>query len=353
MAKGQSKSKQGRYFEDFRLGQKLTHAAPRTLTEGDAAFYFALTGQRYAITSSDSFARDCGLAGAPLEPWLVFHTVFGKSVPDISANAVANLGYAEGRFMASVYPGDSVHAVSEVIGLKENSSGKTGVVYVRTRGENQSGETLLEFVRWVMVHKRDVASPPPEPSVPKLDGAVSAAELFVPEGLTFEDYDFGLAGARWAYGDYEIGERIDHVDGMTIEEAEHQLATRLYQNTARVHFDALAQANSRFGKRLIYGGVTISTARALAFNGLENAGLTLALNGGRHVAPLFAGDTVYAWSEVLDKAQLAPDIGALRLRLIAAKNHPCADFPMQAENGEDNPALLLDLDYWAAIPIKR
>ncbi len=353
MGKVQFKSKHGRFFEDFKLGQRLVHAAPRTLTEGDAAFYIALTGQRYAMTSSDSFARDCGLAGAPLEPWLVFHTVFGKSVPDISANAVANLGYAEGRFMASVYPGDTVHAVSEVIGLKENSNGKTGVVYVRTRGENQSGETLLEFVRWVMVNKREAASPAPEPVVPKLDGAVSAAELFVPEGLTFEEYDFRLAGARWAYGDYEVGERIDHVDGMTVEEAEHQLATRLYQNTARVHFDALAQKGSRFGRRLIYGGVTISIARALAFNGLENAALTLALNGGRHVAPLFAGDTVYAWSQVLDKAELAPDIGALRLRLVAVKNQSCADFPLKTESGEDQAAVLLDLDYWAAIPIKR
>lgn len=353
MVKAQSKSRQGRYFEDFKLGQRLIHAAPRTLTEGDAAFYTALTGQRFAITSSDSFARDCGLAGAPLEPWLVFHTVFGKSVPDISANAVANLGYAEGRFMASVYPGDTVHAVSEVIGLKENSNGKTGLVYVRTRGENQSGETLLEYVRWVMINKRDAASPAPVASVPKLDTAVSAAELFVPEGLSFEEYDFALAGARWAYGDYQIGEKIDHIDGMTVEEAEHQLATRLYQNTARVHFDALAQQASRFGKRLIYGGVTISLARALAFNGLENAGLTLALNGGHHVAPLFAGDTIYAWSEVLDKAELAPDVGALRLRLVAAKNHPCGDFPLKTEDGTDHPAMVLDLDYWAAIPIKR
>lgn len=353
VGKAPFKSKLGRYFEDFKLGQRLVHAAPRTLTEGDAALYIALTGQRYAITSSDSFARDCGMAGAPLEPWLVFHTVFGKSVPDISANAVANLGYAEGRFMANAYPGDSVQAVSEVIGLKENANGKTGIVYVRTRGENQSGETLLEFVRWVMVQKRDAASPAPTPVIPRLDGAVSAAELFVPEGLSFEDYDYALAGARWAYGDYAVGEKIDHIDGMTIEEAEHQLATRLYQNTARVHFDALAQAASRFGRRLIYGGVTISIARALAFNGLENAGLTLALNGGRHVAPVFAGDTIYAWSEVLDKAELAPDIGALRLRLVAARDHPCADFPLKLEDGADHPAIVLDLDYWAAVPIKR
>ena len=108
-----------------------------------------------------------------------------------------------------------------------------------------------------------------------------------------------------------MGEKIDHVDGMTVEEAEHQLATRLYQNTARVHFDQLAQSESRFGRRLIYGGHVISLARALSFNGLANAFHVAAINGGRHVAPLFAGGTVYAWSEVLDKADLPgrPDVG--------------------------------------------
>lgn len=345
-----SKTNPGRFFEDFRLGETLRHAAPRTLTEGDVSLYTALTGQRHALISSDAFARDCGLAGAPIEPWLVFHTVFGKSVPDVSINAVANLGYAEGRFLAPVYPGDTLSATSEVIGLKENSSGKTGVVYVRTRGENQTGEPVLEYVRWVMVNKRDPASPAPAPVVPELAPAVAAHDLAAPEDLTFADYDFGLAGSRWAYEDYAVGERIDHVDGMTVEEAEHQIATRLYQNTAKVHFDARAQLESRFGRRLIYGGVAISLARALSFNGLENCALTLALNGGAHVAPLFAGDTVYAWSQVLDKAELSQSIGALRLRLCAAKNQPCAAFPDKGPDGKDDPALILDLDYWAAIP---
>lgn len=344
-----AKSNPGRFFEDFRLGETLRHASPRTLTEGDASLYVALTGQRHALLSSDAFARDLGLPGAPLEPWLVFHTVFGKTVPNISLNAIANLGYAEGRWLAPVYPGDTLAATSEVIGLKQTSNGEAGVVWVRTRGENQEGEAVLDYVRWVLVKKRDPAAPAPPASAPTLRAAVAAADLALPEELSFEGYDWRLAGSRWAFEDYAIGERIDHVDGMTLEEAEHQLATRLYQNTARVHFDALAQASSRFGRRLVYGGVAISLARALSFNGLENAALTLALNGGRHVAPLFAGDTLFAWSEVLDRAELREDVGALRLRLVAAKNHACADFPLRQEE-HDHPAVILDLDYWAAVP---
>jgi 2-methylfumaryl-CoA hydratase len=343
------KSNPGRFLEDFRAGETIAHATPRTLTEADAALNVALTGSRYALFSADSFAQNCGLPGAPIDPLLVFHTVFGKTVPDVSLNAVANLGYAEGRFLAPVYPGDTLSAVSEVLGVKQNSNGKTGVVTVRTTGFNQEGEAVLTYVRWVMVNKRDVGAavtdaPPKTPA-----SAVAANELLLPPGLDFEGYDFGLAGSPHAFEDFEVGEKIDHVDGMTVEEAEHQLATRLYQNTAKVHFDALAQAGSRFGKRLIYGGVAISLARALAFNGLANAQLMLAINGGRHVGPLFAGDTLYAWSEVLAKEDLGP-AGALRLRLVAVKNQSAAGFPLKNDAGEYDPAVVLDFDYWAAIP---
>ena len=89
----------------------------------------------------------------------------------------------------------------------------------------------------------------------------------VPEGLDFGRYDFTLAGERHRWGDYEIGEKIDHVDGVTLEEAEHMIATRLWQNTAKVHFDATFRED---GKRLIYGGHVISMARALSFNGRNN-----------------------------------------------------------------------------------
>jgi 2-methylfumaryl-CoA hydratase len=95
----------------------------------------------------------------------------------------------------------------------------------------------------------------------------------------------------------------------------------------------------------------MSIARALSFNGLANAFHISAINGGRHVAPLFAGATVFAWSEVLDKAALPDrqDVGALRLRTIAAKDRPCADFPAKDGDAYD-PAVILDLDYWAILP---
>ena len=147
----QTKTNLGNYFEDFSVGQVLQHATPRTLTVGDAALYMGLYGSRFAVQSSEVFAKAIGYPQAPLDDLLVFHTVFGKTVPDISLNAIANLGYAECRFLAPVYPGDTLSAASEVIGLRENSNRASGVVYVRTTGRNQRGETVLEYVRWVMV----------------------------------------------------------------------------------------------------------------------------------------------------------------------------------------------------------
>jgi 2-methylfumaryl-CoA hydratase len=346
-----SKTDPGRFFEDFRLGEGLPHATPRTVSDADGALYLALTGTRFAVNSADPFAAALGFKRAPLDDFLAFHIVFGKTVPDVSINAVANLGYAAGVFGTPLYPGDTVTARSEVIGLRENSNRQTGTVYVRSTGINQRGEVIVDYVRWVMVRKRDPAAPAPTPSVPKLPDAVAADTLSAPHGLDLAHYDRALAGSAQGWGDYAAGERIDHVDGMTIEEAEHAMATRLYQNTAKVHFNQHSESKGRFGRRLIYGGHVISLARALSFNGLANAFRIAALNGGRHVAPCFAGDTLYAWSEVIDKAAIAGrgDVGALRLRLVAAKDHPCADFPDKTGDTY-HPAVVLDLDYWALMP---
>jgi 2-methylfumaryl-CoA hydratase len=345
----------GNFFEDFQLGQEITHATPRTVTTGDAALYTALYGTRFALHSSDAFARAAGLPRAPIDDLLVFHIVFGKTVPDISLNAIANLGYAGARFGAAVYPGDTLSAASTVIGLKENSNRKTGVVYVRSVGRNQDGETVLDYIRWVMVPKRDPGAAAPAPHVPDLPDAVAAADLAPPVGFDAAGYDAVLAGSPHLWGDYAAGERIDHIDGMTIEEAEHMMAARLYQNTARVHFDLHGARDGRFGRRIVYGGHIISLARALSFNGLANAVRVAAINGGRHVNPAFAGDTVYAWSEVRECIELPGDggLGALRLRTVAAKDRPCADFPDRDGDGAYDPAVLLDLDYTVLVPRRR
>ncbi|HFC05302.1 MAG TPA: MaoC family dehydratase [Rhizobiales bacterium] len=338
----------GNFFEDFSVGQIIIHATPRTISSGDQALYTALYGSRFAVQSATSFARSIGYPQSPVDDMLVFHIVFGKTVADISLNAVANLGYADCRFLKPVYPGDTLSTVSEVIGVKQNSSGKTGVVYVRSTGSNQKGEVVLEYVRWVMVRKRDANSPAPTTITPELPDCVEADTLASAcPVIDNEAFNTDLSGSPHRWGDYVVGEKIDHVDGMTVEESDHMLATRLYQNTAKVHFNQHTEGQGRFGRRLIYGGHVISLARALSFNGLGNAFHISAINGGRHIAPLFAGDTVYAWSQITDAQPITGrnDVAALRITTIATKDHPCADFP---DNRHESS--ILELDYWVILP---
>jgi len=341
----------GNFFEDFRAGQILQHGPARSVNTGDVALYTALYGGRFAPQSSDLFARSLGLPAAPLDDLLVFHLVFGKTVPEVSLNAIANLGYAECRFLKPVFPGDTLSARSEVLGMRENTNRESGIVYVRSTGFNQNDEPVLSYVRWVMVRKRAAESEIAGGQVPKLASAVEAPEPISDPPLAFETFDRQGSGGSSYFEDYAVGAKIDHADAMTIEEAEHMMATRLYHNTARVHFNAQAEKQGRFGRRIVYGGHVISIARALSFNGLANAWFVRAINAGRHVAPCFAGDTVYAWSEITGKAtaKARDDVGCLRVRTVATKDRPCADFPYKAGEAYD-PAVILDLDYWVLMP---
>ena len=338
-----AKSNPGRFFENFRVGMVIDHATPRTITGGDRSLCNALFPFRHALFSSDEFARNCGLPEAPLEDFAVFHFVFGKTVPDVSINAVANLGYAEMRFRRMAYAGDTLSARSEVIGTKENSSGKSGIVWVRTTGFNQHGETVVEFIRWVMVRKCRPGEAAAETHVPDTGSGVTADSLPVPHGLDFSRYDFAAAGEPHTWSDYQPGETLDHEHGVTVEEAEHMIATRLWQNPARIHFDATVRQD---GRRLIYGGHVISIARALSFNGLANAQTVLAVNSGAHVNPCFAGTTIRAWSRVLERAESpVPGAGALRIRTMATDGRTDT-FP----GDEGRESVLLDLDYWVLVP---
>ncbi|MBI1210203.1 MAG: hypothetical protein GC190_01970 [Alphaproteobacteria bacterium] len=343
----------GNYFEDFRAGQSLNHAPARTVSVGDAALYTALYGGRFAAQSSDEFARSLGLPSAPIDDLLVFHLVFGKTVPEVSLNAIANLGYAECRFLKPVFAGDTLGARSEVLGTRENSNRESGIVYVRSTGFNQRNEPVLSYARWVMVRKRAASAEAPPAQTPKLAAAVEAHDLVTDGELQLRAFDRHGTGSAAFFNDYSVGQRLDHGDAMTVEDAEHMMATRLYHNTARVHFNAHSEKQGRFGRRIVYGGHVISIARALSFNGLGNAWFVRGINAGRHVAPCFAGDTVYAWSEVLDKvdARGRDDLGYLRVRTVATKDRACWDFPYKS--GSDaayDPSVILDLDYWVLMP---
>ena len=331
---------EGYFFEDFAPGRRFVHATPRTITAGDAALYIALTGARQPLHCSEPLARAMGHRACPIDDLLVFNIAFGKTVADISYNAVANLGYADVRFLAPVYAVDTLACESEVIGAKENTNGKTGIVYVRSEATNQEGVAVL---------KRSAAATSMA-TVPQLPAEVRAAQLRVPLWLTARALTARVTGSSRTWDDYAPGAAIDHPGGMTVEESDHMLATRLYQNTARIHFDAHAARRNTFGKRLVYGGHVISILRALAYDGLENVVAIAAIHGGAHGNPTFAGDTLRCRHVVTARDELPGrnDLGALRLRMIGAKDVELADLPAIAP-GEKHSSVVLDLDYSVVI----
>lgn len=349
-----TKNRTGNYFEDFHLGMTIRHATPRTLTEADRSLYIGLTGSRAVLGTAQTNAHALGFEQRPLEDLLVFNTAFGKTVPDISLNAVANLGYADVRFVADVYPGDTLSVETTIIGTKENSNRKSGVVYVRSSASNQHGREVLTWIRWVMVHKRNFEARCSEPVVPSLEAVVASARL--PRA----DYSAGvrdivtMTGIEALWDDYEVGERIDHPGAMTVNDSDHSIATRLYQNTAKAHFDGYAAA-AQGKQRLVYGGHVMSICKALTYDGLENALSFLAINSGSHVNPTHAGDTLACATQVLEKIDLGDGspVGGLRLRTIGVKNASPVSIVFADATGQrpTHPEhVVLDLDYTVAIP---
>jgi 2-methylfumaryl-CoA hydratase len=355
------KTRAGNFFEDFEVGHLFHHAVPRTVTEGDMALFIALTGDRRPLHCSREFARSLGFEREIAHDLLVFHIVFGRAVPDVSLNSPANLGYADVRFLTPVYAGDTLRAETEVIGRRETSRGDVGIIWVHTRGLNQRDETVLQFYRWAMVNKRDPDTNSGAADSPKLPPQVSVENLSLPPELDLSRFDPVVTGGDALWEDYEPGERIMHPQGMTIEDAEHQSATRLYQNTARVHFNELLQKRSRLGRRIIYGGHIISLAHSISYDGLENAIRVLAFNAGTHSNPTVGDDTLFAWTDVLERIDLGrDDAGALRLRLVAVKNldpneEEVALKVTDPDSGREqyHANVVLDLDYTVLMPKHR
>ena len=348
-----SKINMGNFFEDFSIGQKIVHPLPRTVSEGDVSLYIAFTGSRFALHSSDVIAQEMGYEKRPIDDVLMFHLTFGKSVQDISLNAIANLGYAEISFPNPVFIGDTVSMTSTVIGLKENSNGKSGVVYVHSIGVNQNGAEVLNFKRWVMVHKKDHSNLSGVNEVPTFASATPISEeINIP---TIKCVDTDATGGKYFFEDYVAGERLDHSEGITVDNSDHTLATKLYQNNAKVHFNDHMMKSTPMGQRLMYGGIVISMARAISFNGLQNAQWMYAINSGAHANPTYAGDTIYAYTEVLEVIDhKREDIGLLRLRTIGLKNvTPKEVSSPKGEDGKYLPNVVLDLDYTVVIPKKK
>ena len=343
------------YLEDFTIGQKIIHAIPRTISDGDASLYIALTGDRRPLFCSHTFASHLGYSKVPVNDMLVFHIAFGRTVQDISLNAIANLGYADVRFISPVFVGDTIRSESAVIGIKENSNKKNGIVYVHSAVYNQHDKEVLSWKRWVMLPKKNHAALIPQTLVPEMLDYVDHKSISIPSYMDASNFDVVSTGSSKLWAHYEAGDTIDHSHGLTIDETAHTMATHLYQNNARLHFDAHLMEQTAFKKRLVYGGHIISLCNALNFQGIENVLNIVAINRGVHSNPTFAGDTIYAKTIIIEKNTIEgrSDLGLLRLRLVGIKNQEPSSLLSIMQ--EDSPKtyqenVVLDIDYTVTIP---
>jgi len=345
------KNNQGNFFEDFEVGQTLIHGVPRTITESDATLYLALTGSRYALHCAKTIAERVGFKANPIDNFLVFHIAFGKTVNDISLNAVANLGYAEVVFHQPCYAGDTLSVSSQITGLKENSNGKAGIVYVHSTAINQAEEKVLDWKRWVMVKKNDFSSTNVQESIPKLASQIALENQNFSSEFNFAKWQDNDSDFQARFNDITVGGIISHGGGITINDSDHSLATRLYQNNARVHFDQTMMNETPNKKRLVYGGHIISLCRALSYNGLGNAIWLSAINGGTHCNPSYAGDTIYTQSRILEKSDIdgRNDLGLVRIQMLGVKNQSpekIGNFYQESVSRKKyHPDVVLDLDY--------
>lgn len=146
---------QGRFFEDFEVGDVYEHPLGRTVTTVDN-MWFSLLTQNTAPIHFDHYYSSQTEFGRPLvDSTFTVALVTGQSVTDVSQNVLANLGWDEVRLPNPVFEGDTIYSRSEVLEARESKSRpEVGIVKVETIGYNQDGTVVIRFKRTIMVYKR-------------------------------------------------------------------------------------------------------------------------------------------------------------------------------------------------------
>lgn len=311
------RKKTGNFLEDFRIGAVLRHKVGKTVTEGLVNAFTEFSMSTNPLHKNRRYAQLYGYRDLILPPGLVMAVVFSQSVEDISENARANLEYVDMRFGAPVYAGDTLESTSVVLGVTPSSKDPSlGVVHVQTTGRNQHGEVVLTYERKVQVWKNDptavvekaATTAPPvacAPLLPAYDPALPYRSLS------------HLSNADTYFEDFTVGDTIEHSRGRTMT-SEHIALTAMLDNTSQVHCNQhmIDQNPERFvgGQLIIFGGIPFQLCLGLSSPDIADNSLgDLVYRTGRHSAPLFAGDTVFASTEITGRRDYPgrPDLGVV------------------------------------------
>jgi len=319
----------GNFLEDFLPGQVFRHKGGKTVTEGLFTTFTEFSMTTNPLAKNARYARAYGFEGLVCPPGLVMLVAFSQTVEDVSENARANLEYVDMRFGAPIYVGDTIEVdtkVLEVTGSKSNP--KLGVVHVQSTARKNLGAkdeaVVLAWQRKVQVWKRDESA---ELHAGKVAPDEIACSLWLPAHQPTRDYKSmaHLANADTYFEDFEPGTRIEHSRGRTMT-PEHIHLTAILDNTSQVHCNQfmidLDPKQYVGGKLIIFGGIPFVLCLGLSCPNVgDNALGDLVYRTGRHTAPLFAGDTVFAATEILGKRDLPnrADVGVLETRLLGHK----------------------------------
>ncbi len=332
------RKKKGNFLEDFRVGHVFYHKCGKTITEGLFNAFTEFNMTTNPLSKNRRYAERYGFRALVVPPGLVMNVVLSQSVEDISENARANLEYIDMRFGAPVYLGDTIEVTSTVLGIKPSTRDPVlGVVHVQTTGRNQDNQVVLTYERKVQVWKDD----------PKADVKEAVAEQIgeVPCTPQLPAYDpsrrYGelahLSSPDTYFEDFTVGDLIEHSRGRVMT-TEHVALTAMLDNTSQVHCNQfmIDQNPERYvgGQLIIYGGIPFNLCLGLSCPDIADNALTdIIYNSGRHTAPLFAGDTVFASTEIRGKRDWPerPDLGILATTLRGHKFVRKDDKPERVE----------------------
>ena len=336
------RKKTGNFLEDFKPGQVFRHKGGKTITEGLFTRFteFAMTTHPFAKNAR--YARAYGFEGLVCPPGVVMLVAFSQTVEDVSENARANLEYIDMKFGAPVYIGDTLEVETTVLGVRVSSSRPNlGIVHVQSTARKNIGDSSEAIVatwqRKVQVYKGDDQAVVEDFAI---DADEIECELFIPPyDPNAKLSELAHLSSRDSYfEDLEVGSRIEHSRGRTVTD-EHISMTAILDNTSQVHCNQymidLDPKQYVGGQLIVFGGIPFTLCLGLSCPDVgDNALGDIIYTTGRHTAPLQAGDTVFAATQILDKCDLPgrDDLGIVSTRLfghkfVRAEGETSADAP--------------------------
>ena len=312
------RKKKGNFLEDFRVGHVFQHKCGKTVTEGLFNTFTEFNMTTNPLSKNLRYAKRYGFRGMVVPPGLVMNIVLSQSVEDISENARANLEYINMRYGAPVYIGDTIEVTSTVLGIKPSTRDPVlGVVHVQTTGRNQDNHVVLTYERKVQVWKDDPKSDVKEAAAEKVEEVPCTPQLPAYDPSRRYGELAHLSSPDTYFEDFTPGDLIEHSRGRVMT-SEHVALTAMLDNTSQVHSNQfmIDQNPERYvgGQLIVYGGIPFNLCLGLSCPDIADNALTdIIYRSGRHTAPLFAGDTAFASTEIRGTRDWPerPDLGIL------------------------------------------